>query len=213
MHTVCRNASHASTSDLASASSVCMLSNAGSSASLSLYASFTSCCADISGERLQEQLIEVVNKGDLLSAFMKSEDQEPCQDGSSREFPLKSTAAAEVASRQQEHGYDVQPRNINANIEWVREHSMGRKIFPVLLTSAVTGQGLQELMAEIDLIITSRREKAGVAQYKSEGEGVVYEDSKHMHMHKDDTQGVSQHKKERGIIHVSEAATAVSCAA
>ena len=171
-------------------------------------ASHKSCCADISEERLQEQLIEVVNKADLLSAFIESEDQEPCQEGSRREYQLESTPVAEGASQQQERGYDVQPRDINANIEWVREHSMGRKSSPVLLTSAVTGQGLQALMAEIDLIIKSRREKANVAEHLHEGDGVAYENSKHMQ--KDETQGVS-HQKERGIIHVSEAAS-VSCA-
>ena len=152
----------------------------------------------------------MVNKADLLSAFMESEDQEPCQEGGSREHQLKSKAIAEVASRQQEHGYDVQPRNINANVEWVREHRMGRKSSPVLLTSAVTGQGLQRLMAEIDLIIESRREKAGVAECFNEGDGVAYEDSKHMQ--KDETQGVSKQKEERGIIDVRDAASAVSCA-
>jgi hypothetical protein len=210
VHTVCRIASHASTSDLASASLACMLSTAGSSVSLPCYASHESCCADISGERLQEQLIEVFNKEDLLSAFMESEDQEPCQEGGSKEHQLKSTAIAEGASQQQEHGYDVQPRNINANVEWVRDHSMGRKSSPVLLTSAVTGQGLHRLMAEIDLIIESRREKAGVAECFNGGDGVAYENSKHMQ--KDETQGVSQQKKERGIFHVRDAATAASCA-
>lgn len=56
-----------------------------------------------------------------------------------------------------EQTYDVEPRDINANLEWLRQHRTRRGASAVLLTSAVTGQGLHELMLEINAMLKRRQ--------------------------------------------------------
>ena len=189
--------------------------------------------ADVSEERLQGQLIEVVNKADLLadslgSADQKCLEQKPaaseagaknasyhtrgaerhlCEeegrpavsqdlcmrgvcDEVSRAESLSTGAADSAVEDSQESTasqallaqastsvhipvnhesskghcgapsdwcYDGQPRNINANIEWLRERQIRSSIPPIVLTSALTGQGLHELMQEIERMLRNRQ--------------------------------------------------------
>ena len=53
--------------------------------------------------------------------------------------------------------YDVQPRNLNANLEWMQEQQTRSGAASVLLTSTVTGQGLHELMVAVNRILERKQ--------------------------------------------------------
>lgn len=199
--------------------------------------------ADISEERLQDQMIEVVTKADLLADFLgsadqKSLEQEPaaletgaknasyhtrgaerhlckeegrpavsqdlcmrgvCDEVSRAESLSTGAADSEVEDSQEstasqallaqastsEHipvshesskghcgapadwCYDGQPRNINANIEWLREQQIRSSVPPIVLTSALTGQGLHDLMQEIEYMLRNRQGRTDPAEQVS----------------------------------------------
>ena len=182
---------------------------------------------DVSEERLQGQMIEVINKADLLGEFLESTDQKSlehgpaasetgaesavcatriaerhlCEEGASpaasqdmrncsicdeasraeglsiragdNEGEGSQESTASQARRHAQSGtsvhlpvdcesskggtaapldwcYDGQPRNINANIEWLRKQRMRCSSPPTVFTSVLTGQGLRDLMQEIE---------------------------------------------------------------
>ena len=56
-----------------------------------------------------------------------------------------------------EESYDVQPRDINANLEWLQQQRARIGDSAVVLTSTVTGQGLHELMLAINAMLERRQ--------------------------------------------------------
>ena len=198
---------------------------------------------DVSEERLQGQLIEVINKADLLGEFLGSADQRYLEqkpaasetrvkeasypirgaerhlceeegrpavsqdvrmrgvcDEASRaeglstgaadsegEDSQESTASQAILaqsstsvhlplSRESSKGgsaappewcYDGQPRNINANIEWLREQQTRCSGPPTVLTSALTGQGLHDLMQEVEHMLRNRQGRTDAAEQVS----------------------------------------------
>ena len=59
----------------------------------------------------------------------------------------------EKGAMETERTYDVQPRNINANLEWMQEQRTRTGAASVLLTSTVSGQGLRELMVAVNQML------------------------------------------------------------
>ena len=66
-------------------------------------------------------------------------------------------SASQPDALDSEQSYDVQPRDINANLDWLRERQTQAGAPAVLLTSAISGDGLHKLMAEIDSMIEKRQ--------------------------------------------------------
>ena len=75
-------------------------------------------------------------------------------EGKDESFP---DLADEESALDVEQIYDVQPRDINANLEWLQQRRRHAGASAVLLTSTVTGQGLQELMLEVDSMLQRRQ--------------------------------------------------------
>lgn len=199
--------------------------------------------ADISEERLQTQMIEVVNKADLLAEFLGSADQdcleqepaasgagaesaschtrgaerhlyeeegrpavaqdmrmrEICDEASRAESLSTGAADSEVEDFQERTAsqaplahsstsvhlpvicgsskggsaaplswcYDGQPRDINTNIEWLREQQTRCSGPPTVLTSALTGQGLHDLMQEVEHMLRNRQGRTDAAEQVS----------------------------------------------
>ena len=59
--------------------------------------------------------------------------------------------------------YDGQPRDINANIEWLREQQTQSSGPPIVLTSALTGQGLHDLMQGLEHMSRNRQGRTDAA--------------------------------------------------
>ena len=78
------------------------------------------------------------------------------QSSTSMHVPVSCESSEGGCAAPSEWCYDGQPRNINANIEWLREQRTQRSSAPVL-TSALTGQGLHELMQEIERMLRNRQ--------------------------------------------------------
>lgn len=161
----------------------------------------------MSEERLQQQLIEVVNKADLLTDHDEPEhpsheaaaavttdqtlsnasdaaDDPPALENSSAALQISDSVLVEqqdsralltedssikdgflVSASQQEasdceQSYDVQPRRVNANLDWLRERQTQAGAPAVLLTSAITGEGLRKLMVEIASMVERRQDCA-----------------------------------------------------
>ena len=51
----------------------------------------------------------------------------------------------------------LQPRDINANLEWLQQQRTHMGASAVILTSTVSGQGLQELMLAINAMLERRQ--------------------------------------------------------
>ena len=163
--------------------------------------------AGISEQRLQEQVIEVVNKADLLPASAgveapseveysgaSSADTLLLNRSPSGEGPAELQGSEDAAHRTSgsqpdkdhmcsrasleqhdstdegfpefntEEGawglgqtYDVEPRDINTNIEWLRQQRTRKGASAVMLTSTLTQQGLHELMGEINAMLERRQ--------------------------------------------------------
>ena len=64
--------------------------------------------------------------------------------------------AGEGGAVDREQIYDVHPRDINANLEWLQQQRR-RAGASAVLTSTVTGQGLHELMVEVDSMLERRQ--------------------------------------------------------
>ena len=64
-------------------------------------------------------------------------------------------------------GYDGQPRNVNANVEWLREQRIRRSSPPTVLTSTLTGQGLRDLTQEIEHMLRRRQGRGDPAEQVS----------------------------------------------
>ena len=63
--------------------------------------------------------------------------------------------------------YDGQPRDINANIEWLREQQTQSSGPPIVLTSALTGQGLHDLMQGLEHMLRTRQGRTDAAEQVS----------------------------------------------
>ena len=66
------------------------------------------------------------------------------------------------STRDLEESYDVQPRDINANLEWLQQQRTRMGASAAMLTSAVTGQGLHELMLAINAMLERRQGSVAV---------------------------------------------------
>lgn len=69
-----------------------------------------------------------------------------------------------------EESYDVQPRDINANLEWLQQQRTCRGASAVVLTSAATGQGLHKLMLAINAML-ERRQGSVDTEHRAAAEG------------------------------------------
>ena len=81
-------------------------------------------------------------------------------------FPVIRESSKGGSATPPEWCYDGQPRNINANVEWLRERPRQRSGSAVL-TSALTGQGLHDLMQEIEHMLTDRQGRTDPAEQVS----------------------------------------------
>ena len=89
------------------------------------------------------------------------------QSSTSVHFPVSRESSEGGSAAPPEWCYDGKPRNINANIEWLREQRIQRSSPPTVLTSALTGQGLRDLTQEIEHTLRRRQGRTESAEQVS----------------------------------------------
>ncbi len=135
-------------------------------------------------EHFSHEIAAAVTTDQMLSNGSESTDDPPALENSSAALQISDSVQREVeqhdsrgllmddssmndgllvlASQQDasncEQSYDVQPRHVNANLDWLRERQTQAGAPAVLLTSATTGEGLRKLMVEIDSMIERRQD-------------------------------------------------------